>query len=137
MMLRLDHTRFLDDARASLAFLKSFGNESDRVAVTGFCMGGGLTFLTACRLSSEITAAAPFYGIVLDEWIEEITEIEVPVYLFFGAKDPVIPQERVRQVDSRFRELGKNYRLKVYPDADHGFFCNERESYNRAAVENA
>jgi len=41
-----------------------------RVGVTGFCLGGGLTFLTACKLSAEIAAAAPFYGMVRDEWID-------------------------------------------------------------------
>lgn len=40
----------------------------EQIGVTGFCLGGGLTFLTTCKFSAEITAAAaPFYGMVLDE----------------------------------------------------------------------
>jgi carboxymethylenebutenolidase len=74
---------------------------------------------------------------VLDEWIDAVTNITVPVYLFFGDADPFIPLERVRQIESRFKELGKEYTLKVYPDADHGFFCHERSSYNRAATEDS
>lgn len=139
MMYRLDFGKPMEeDIQAALASVKSQPNvHPDRVGVTGFCMGGGLTFFTACKLSNEIAAAAPFYGMVLDEWIDAVTNITVPVYLFFGDADPFIPLERVRQIESRFKELGKEYTLKVYPDADHGFFCHERSSYNRAAAEDS
>jgi carboxymethylenebutenolidase len=66
-----------------------------------------------------------------------MTNITVPIYLFHGGVDPFIPIERIQQIESRFQELGKDYQLKVYPDADHGFFCNERSSYNRLAAEDS
>lgn len=139
MMYRLDYVKSVEeDIRAALAYVKSRPDVyPDRVGVTGFCLGGGLTFLTACKLSDEIAVAAPFYGMVLDEWIDAVTTITVPVYLFFGGADPFIPKERIRQVESRFKELGLEYTLKVYPDADHGFFCHEHSSYNRLAAEDS
>lgn len=138
MMYRLDIKSIEEDIGAALAYVKSRPDVyPDRVGVTGFCLGGGLTFLTACKLSDEIAAAAPFYGMVLDQWIDAVTNITVPVYLFFGGTDPFIPKERVRQIESRFKELGKEYTLKVYPDAEHGFFCHERSSYNRLAAEDS
>lgn len=139
MMYRLDFGKPIeDDIRATLAYVKSQPNVyPDRVGVTGFCLGGGLTFLTACKFSDAIAAAAPFYGMVLDEWLEAASDITVPIYLFFGGVDPFIPLERIRQIESRFKQLGKNYTLKVYPDADHGFFCHERSSYNRLAAEDS
>lgn len=88
-------------------------------------------------MSDAIAAAAPFYGMVLDEWIDAVKNITVPVYLFFGDADPFIPLERVKQIESRFQELGKEYTLKVYHDADHGFFCNERSSYDPLAAEDS
>ena len=139
MMYRLNFGKPMeDDVRAALAYVKSQPDVyPDRVGVTGFCLGGGLSFFTACKLSNEIAAAAPFYGMVLDEWIDEVTNITVPVHLFFGGADPFIPLDRIRQIESRFKELGKEYTLKVYPDADHGFFCHERSSYNRLAAEDS
>jgi carboxymethylenebutenolidase len=139
MMYRLDFDKPIeDDIRATLAYVKSQPNVyPDRVGVTGFCLGGGLTFLTACKLSDAIAAAAPFYGMVLDEWLEAAIDITVPVYLFFGGVDPFIPLERIRQIESRFKELGKEYTLKVYSDANHGFFCHERSSYNHLAAEDS
>jgi carboxymethylenebutenolidase len=127
-----------DDLRSALKCLKAQpGVNSDRIGVTGFCLGGGLTFLTACRFSREITAAALFYGMVLDQWIDAIPEITVPIALFFGGRDPFIPSDRVHQIEARFQELDKAYMLKVYPDAGHGFFCHERADYNRAAAADA
>jgi carboxymethylenebutenolidase len=139
MMWRLDFGKPLEeDIRAALDYVKLRPDVyPDRVGVTGFCLGGGLTFFTACKLSAEIAAAAPFYGMVLDEWIETVKNITVPVYLFFGGSDPFIPLEHISQIDSRFKELDKEYTLKVYPEADHGFFCHERSSYNRLAAEDS
>ncbi len=139
MMYRLDFGKPVEaDIRAAIAYVKSQPDVfPERVGVTGFCLGGGLTFLTACKFSNEIAAAAPFYGMVLDEWIEAMSNIAVPIYLFHGGIDPFIPLERVQQIESRFKELGKAYTLKVYHDADHGFFCNERSSYNRLAAEDS
>ncbi len=139
MMYRLDFGEPMEnDLRAALAYVKSRSDVyTDKIGVTGFCLGGGLSFLAACKLSGEIAAAAPFYGMVLDEWVEAMTNITVPMYLFFGGVDPFIGRDRIQQIESRFKELGKEYALKVYPDASHGFFCHERSSYNPLAAEDA
>jgi len=139
MMGRLDFGQPMEnDIRAALLYLKSLPNVAQhRLGVTGFCLGGGLTFFTACKFSNQIAAAAPFYGMVLDEWIEAVKEITVPVYLFFGSMDHFIPSDRIQQINTRFQELNKDYTLKVYPNAGHGFFCHERSDYNRTAAEDA
>lgn len=139
MMWRLDFGKPIEeDIQAALRYLKSRVDVcSHRVGVTGFCLGGGLTFLSACQLSDEIAAAAPFYGMVADEWIEAVKDITVPVYLFFGGVDPFIGRDRIEQINARFQELRKAYTLKVYPEAGHGFFCHERSDYNRLAAEDA
>ncbi|MGF1568471.1 MAG: dienelactone hydrolase family protein [Nodosilinea sp.] len=127
-----------DDLKAAIAHLKSRSEvDPDYIGVTGFCLGGGLTFLTACRFSADIAAAAPFYGMVLDEWIEAVKDITVPMMLVFGGQDPFIGRDRVQQIEQRFRELNRVYTLKLYPEADHGFFCDERSSYHPAAAEDA
>ncbi len=124
------------DLSAAIAYLQS-RLDTDRIGVTGFCLGGGLSFLTACRFSAEIAAAAPFYGMVLDEWIDAVQDIAVPMLLFFGGQDPFIEGDRVQQIEARFQQLGKDYTVQVYPDANHGFFCHERESYHPAAAQHA
>ncbi len=124
------------DLRAAIAYLQS-RPDTDRIGVTGFCLGGGLSFLAACRFSAEIAAAAPFYGMVLDEWIDAVEDIAVPMLLFFGGQDPFIGGDRIQQIEARFEQLGKDYTVQVYPEANHGFFCHERESYHAAAAAHA
>ena len=138
-MYRLDFAAAVgDDLRAALAYLKARPDvRAERIGVTGFCLGGGLTFFAAVALSDQIAAAAGFYGMVPNEWIEAADGIAVPLLLFFGALDPFIPLGRVAQIKSRLAELRKEARVLVYPGADHGFFCNERESYDRAAAEDS
>lgn len=139
MMSRLDFRKTMEeDIKAALDYIKSRSLvEPDRIGVTGFCFGGSMAFYAATKFSSEMAVAAPFYSVVLDEWLEAVRDITIPVYLFFGGTDPFIPGDRIKQIDSRFQELNKNYRLKVYPHADHGFFCHERSSYNQLAAEDS
>jgi carboxymethylenebutenolidase len=85
-----------NDLRVALTYLKSYPLvDSSRIGVTGFCVGGGLTFFAACKLSDEIAAAASFYGMVLDEWIDAAKDIAVPIYLFFGGGDLLISGDRI------------------------------------------
>lgn len=139
MMWRLDFGQSMEnDLKAALMYLKSLSNVyPDRIGVTGFCLGGGLAFLTACRFSNEIAAAASFYGVVLDEWLNAVKDITVPMYLFFGGRDSFISSDRIQQIDTRFQELNKHYILKIYPDAGHGFFCDERSDFNPIAAADA
>ncbi len=136
MMWQLDFGKPMEnDIKATLSYIKSRVDVyPNRVGVTGFCLGGGLTFFTATNFSDQIAVAAPFYGMVFDEWLEAVKNISIPVYLFFGGVDQFIPSDRIKQIDSRFKELDKNYRLKVYPNAGHGFFCHERSSYDPLAA---
>lgn len=122
------------DLAAALAYLKAQpAVDPARVGVTGFCLGGGLTFMAACKLPG-IAAAACFYGMVLDEWIEAIGAIAAPLRLFFGGLDPFIPRARIEHIEARLQALGKDYQLTIYEQATHGFFCDQRSSYHPAAA---
>lgn len=102
--------------------------ESGTLGVIGFCMGGALTFRSACALSDRIAAAAPFYGGGIVNQLDHAANIKCPIYLFFGDRDSFIPLDQVNRIDATLRTLGTDYRLKVYPGADHGFFCEDRSA---------
>jgi carboxymethylenebutenolidase len=57
--------------------------------------------------------------------------------VLYGEKDGFIPLSEVDSVKKRLAELGKPAEVVVYPGADHGFFCDERPSYQKAAAEDA
>lgn len=141
MVNRLNIPSVVADIGSALATLKSHSDVySDKIGVMGFCLGGGLSLLAASNFADDIAAVASFYGlygISPEQWNDLITTITAPVYLFLGEVDVFIPLDLVRHVESRFKELDKDYTLKVYPNANHGFFCHERSDYNAAAAEDS
>jgi carboxymethylenebutenolidase len=115
---------------------------SDRIGITGFCVGGRIAFLTACRHPVAIKVAVPFYGggIAADTPTAPINladRIQCPILCFFGETDKMIPMDQVRRVDETLKRLKKTAEVKVYKGAGHGFFCNDRASYDAGAAQNA
>lgn len=138
LMQTIDDDKFLEDLRATIQLLQSLGNvRGERVGVTGFCMGGRLCFLAAAALPEEIAAAAPFYGGGITAHLDRAESIRAPLQLFFGEQDAFIPLDQVREIEARLEELGKDFKLNVYPGAEHGFFCDERPSYAPDAARDA
>jgi len=107
----------------------------DRIGITGFCMGGRVSFLVACELPDKIKAAAPFYGGGIP--IERTAKLKAPLLAFFGEDDPFIPLDTVEQLKAELARHRKHAEVIVYPKASHGFFCNERDSYRPEAARDA
>ena len=105
---------------------------SDRIGITGFCMGGRVSYLAACELPEKIKASAPFYGGGIP--IDKTAKLRSPVLAFFGEKDAFIPLDSVEQLKAELARTGKQAEVIVYPGADHGFFCDERASYQAEAA---
>lgn len=139
LMNQLDDELFLDDMRATIATLRNRSDVGDApIGVTGFCMGGRLSFLSACALGDELSACAPFYGGGTGALLDRAEGIRCPLHLFFGQEDFFIPPEEVEQIDTTLRRLGVDYALEHYAGAVHGFCCEEREeSYHPEAAADA
>ncbi len=138
LMQKLDDAKVVSDIRATLDFLGQKPNvNAAKIGITGFCMGGRISFLAAAELADRIAASAPFYGGGIAGLLPKADKIKAPLHLFFGEKDAFIPQDQVKAIDAKLRELKKSYKLDNYAGADHGFFCNERASYNEKAAGDA
>ena len=136
LMSALTDDGILSDVGAALDALRGRDAvRADRVGMTGFCMGGRMTFLTACHQS--IQAAAPFYGGGIGGLLDQADGISCPMVAFFGEKDGFIPLDEVDSVRSRLSGLKTSAEVVLYDGADHGFFCDERESYDEAAANDA
>lgn len=137
LMNTLSDDKIVADVAAVIGFLqKQGGVRADRVGIMGFCMGGRITFLAACR-NSGLKAAASFYGGGIGGLLSHAEKLSCPTLLFFGDQDPFIPGEEVERIKSTLAKLGKPAEVKVYAGAPHGFFCNERDSYRPAAASDA
>ena len=136
MMQALKDTEVVADLAGAIAWLeKQPSVRADRIAITGFCMGGRISYLAACELPDKIRAAVPFYGGGIP--VDKTVKLRCPVLAFFGEKDAFIPLESVEALKAEAKKNGKQVEVVVYPGADHGFFCNERASYQAAAAKDA
>lgn len=108
------------DLEAAVASVAGAG----KVGLVGFCWGGLLTWLAAGRLPG-ISAAVPYYGASIVDRADQ--PVRCPVMLHFGERDPLIPVERARAMAAR-----SDLVVHVY-DADHGFSCDARASFDPAA----
>lgn len=136
LMGELRDDTIVEDVAAAVAFLQQHqGVRGDRIGITGFCMGGRVSFLAAASLPGKIAAAAPFYGGGIP--VDRTKDLTQPVLAFFGDDDPFIPMDSVEALRAAAKEHGKDVEIVVYPKAPHGFFCNERDSYRPDAARDA
>ena len=136
MMGALRDDGIVDDVRAAIAQLRAQpGVRADRIGITGFCMGGRVSYLAACALPGDVAAAVPFYGGGIP--VERTATLAAPVLAFFGEDDAFIPLPQVERLRAEAARLGKSVEIVVYPKAGHGFFCDERASYQAEAAADA
>ena len=119
-MLR-DTQAAIDDARKAAAV---------PLAVVGFCLGGSIAFLAATRLNN-VSAAVCYYGGQIAPYADE--RPRCPTQMHFGAKDQNIPMTDVEIIKKKRSDC----EIYVYPEAGHGFHCDERASYHAASAAQA
>ncbi|HYA34295.1 MAG TPA: dienelactone hydrolase family protein [Candidatus Binataceae bacterium] len=137
LMGSINDDQVVADMSACIDHLSALKDVKPSFATTGFCMGGRIAFLTACR-NPKVKAAAPFYGggMVTPRQpgtkapIEYVDGLKAPVLAFFGGKDAFIPLEEVDKFRDALKKAGKQAEVVLYADADHGFMCDDRPSHH-------
>jgi carboxymethylenebutenolidase len=142
-LMALDADTMIEDARAAVAFLRRQPGVSGKIGAMGFCIGGHMTYLTACE--TDVAAAASFYGGGIaapkapggkPSTLSRTPKIKAKILCLMGAKDTLIPIEQVDAMREALKGAGVRHEVIVY-DADHGFFCNERASYHKPSADDA
>jgi carboxymethylenebutenolidase len=141
-MQRVVDSKAMEDVGAAIAHLKSQSNvKSGSIGVIGFCMGGRLTYLAAAHHNKDVKCAVVFYGggITMGNPspLSRTGEIKCPMYLFFGAKDPLIPLDQVNQIKAELAAKKVPFQMEIYPEPGHGFFCDDRGGYHEASAKDA
>lgn len=130
------------DVRAAVELLNSRADvKRGQIGTIGYCFGGRGSYTAATRIP-DLKAAVVYYGggIAADNPaapVNESEKIRAPILAFFGEQDQAIPMAQVQKIKDTLSRLGKTHEVHTYPLAGHGFFCNERASYNKEAAEDA
>lgn len=124
------------DIRGAVQYLKSTG--SKKVAVTGFCMGGALTVLSACNVP-ELDATVVWYGYPPLEYVDT-KAIAKPMMAHWATHDDFFAISGVDQLDAKLTEAGAEHEFYRY-DAKHAFANPKSDArglpplaYNEAAA---
>lgn len=127
---QLKDSEFLEDMDALLTTVKT------PVASIGFCMGGTLSYLLAT--SRKLNAMIAFYGSgIASGPAQKTASLSCPSLLFYGGLDQSIPMSDIEKVKAMVNQYQKKAEIIVYPDADHGFFCDARNAYHPTAADKA
>ncbi|HVA26150.1 MAG TPA: dienelactone hydrolase family protein [Chloroflexota bacterium] len=140
-IMKLNDDMVMNDVNAAIGYVKSQAGVGT-IGIIGYCFGGRTAYLAATR-SKDVACAVGYYGGGIADPrnpnapVTRSADISVPLLLFFGAQDQLIPQDQVQKIEETLSGLGKEHQIKVYPHAGHGFNCDARGSYNKEAADDA
>ncbi len=137
LMGSINDEQIVKDMGAAIDHLKALKQVKPAFGTVGFCMGGRIAFLTACR-NSAVRATVPYYGGRMVKMrepgtkapIEYVDGLNAPVLAFFGGKDTFIPIAETEEFGAALKKAGKPAEVVVFADADHGFMCDDRPSFH-------
>lgn len=137
-------SELLNDIQTAINYLKSLSQcQGNGFGCIGFCFGGHVAYLAATL--PDIQATASFYGAGIatqipgggEPTITRTKDIQGTIYAFFGTEDPLIPLDQVDQIEAELKKHHIPHRIFRYDGADHGFFCDQRASYQPSAAQDA
>ena len=103
------------------------------IGSVGYCMGGRASFLANAVL--PLQAAAVYYGGgIADTLLDRAKDQHAPLLIFSGGKDTHIGRDKQNALAAALKTAGKQYADVEFSEAEHGFFCDQRSSYNPEAA---
>ncbi len=135
MAMNIDETE--KDLRGAITYLLNHECVSrERVGTVGFCMGGALSLYAAAK-NPQVGACVVFYG-GHPHVKPELENLQAPVLGLYAGKDTFVTPASVRALEAKLKDLGKQAEIRIYEEADHAFFNDERpEVYDARAAEDA
>lgn len=133
----------LEDLDACVAWAKASGKaDAARLAITGFCWGGRITWLYAAHNPGVKTGAA-WYGRLVGAAselnprhpIDIAATLKAPVLGLYGGADQGIPLESVEKMRAELKSGASQSEIIVYPDTPHAFNADYRPSYRKEQAE--
>jgi len=127
--------RLMSNLRGAHEYLRS-ETGATRVAVMGWCFGGGMTFRAVANRPTAFDAAVPYYGTPETMTEDVLKNLTTPILAHFGRQDNVVPPKQVEAFQARLKGLDKNVQIYQY-DAGHAFANPSGENYDAKAASTA
>ena len=128
---RLDVDKAIEDVGVAVQVLRALPECTGKVGSLGFCLGGKLSYLTACRVKVE--ASVCYYGVGIDQALDESKNIKCPMVLHFADKDQFVPVEAIDRIKAHFKPRPE-IEIYVYHGQDHAFARTGGDHYDKASA---
>lgn len=129
LMQQVDIDKTVGDLGAAGKALRAMPECAGKLTSIGYCFGGQLSYLAAAQ--GLVDSAVAYYGGGIQNKLDLVDKIEVPMLFHYGELDSHIPLNAVEQIKAAFGS--RDAEFHVYPNADHGFNCWARDSFNQNA----
>jgi len=129
---QFDTDQGMNDISASVKTLRSRPEVVGKVGALGFCLGGRLAYLAAAR--SDVDCAVAYYGVTIDEYLNEASNINVPMALHFAENDQFAPMASVNNIQAALKDHVET-EMFIYPGVDHGFSRNESGQFHKPTAQ--
>ncbi len=119
-------------SRPTLTHLRGVKGCTGKVGAVGYCLGGLLAYLTACRTDSD--ASVGYYGVNIQEMLGEAKAIKAPLMLHIAGKDEFVPPEAQQKVMAGLKN-NPQVTIHHYPTMDHAFAREGGAHYDKACAD--
>jgi carboxymethylenebutenolidase len=130
LFTKLDQAKTREDFVAAVAWMKARPDATGKVAVVGFCYGGGIANMLATRIP-DLAGAVPFYG--SQPPAEDVPKIKAPLLIHYAEKDDRI-NAGWPAYEAALKANNVNYEVFIYPGTQHGFNNDTTPRYDEAAA---
>jgi carboxymethylenebutenolidase len=132
LMTRFDADAGAKDIQATISHLRGVSGCSGKVGAVGYCLGGLLAYLTACR--TDCDASVGYYGVNIQEKLNEAKNIKNPLMLHIAGKDQFVPPEAQKAVTDALKDNAL-VTIHHYPQMDHAFAREGGAHYDKACAD--
>ncbi len=148
VVAKVPDAQVMADLDGAVQWAGAHGGNLAKVAITGFCWGGRITWLYAAH--GPVKAGAAWYGRLVGAAspltpthpLELAGKLKAPVLGLYGGEDSGIPLTTVNQMKDALADAGaqgnraaKGSEFVVYRNAPHAFNADYRASYRKDAAE--
>ena len=130
----LDEAKAVDDAGATLAFLRAHPACTGKVGAVGFCLGGKLAYLIATRYQPDCSVG--YYGVGIENALDEAANLSGHLLLHIAEKDSYCSPEAQAKIHAAL-DANALVTIHDYAGQEHAFARVGGAHYNAAAAEQA
>ncbi|AZI36001.1 putative carboxymethylenebutenolidase [Caenibius tardaugens NBRC 16725] len=105
------------DIEALIRYLRA-KEGTEKVGLVGYCLGGRMAYLAAAR--TDIDASVGYYGVMIDQMLNESHAIANPLILHIAGDDGFVPADAQKAIHEGL-DTNHHVTLYDYPGLDHGF----------------